>query len=162
MRPKLRLPQVQSIAIGRAWIPSTQSPIPEQDVEYLTMQPKSPGEFAENIGIEMDTVSGDEVTAHIKILPELHQPNGIAHGGVYCSIVETLASVGAATWWGERGRVVGVSNSTDFFRSTREGTMQCRATPLHRGRSTQVWVVEIKDEQDRLISRGQVRLQNLT
>lgn len=126
------------------------------------MQPKSPGEFAESVGIEMDTVSGDEVTAHIEILPKLHQPYGIAHGGVYCSIVETLASVGAATWWGDRGRVVGVSNSTDFFRSTREGTLQCRATPLHRGRSTQVWIVEMKDEQDRLISRGQVRLQNLT
>ncbi|MEO6955869.1 MAG: PaaI family thioesterase, partial [Antricoccus sp.] len=132
------------------------------DAEYLTMQPKSPGEFAESVGIEMDTVSGDEVTAHVEILPKLHQPYGIAHGGVYCSIVETLASVGAATWWGERGRVVGVSNSTDFFRSTREGIIQCRATPLHRGRSTQVWVVEMKDEQDRLISRGQVRLQNLT
>jgi uncharacterized protein (TIGR00369 family) len=75
--------------------------------------------------------------------------------------VESSASVGAAAWFGERGRVVGVSNSTDFFRAVTEGELTATAVPVHRGRSQQVWRVTIKDEQDRLVAQGQVRLQNL-
>ena len=77
-------------------------------------------------------------------------------------MVETLASVGAAVWLGDRGQVVGVNNSTDFYRAVREGRLTSTATPVHRGRSQQVWVVETHDEEGRLVSRGQVRLQNLT
>jgi uncharacterized protein (TIGR00369 family) len=84
------------------------------------------------------------------------------HGGVYCSVVETAASVGAALWLGDRGQVVGVSNQTDFLRAVREGVLTATATPVHRGRLQQLWTVDIKEEQDRLVSRGQVRLQNIT
>jgi uncharacterized protein (TIGR00369 family) len=77
-------------------------------------------------------------------------------------VVETLASVGAAVWLGDRGKVVGVSNSTDFYRAVTEGTLRATARPIHRGRSQQVWAVEIVDDQERTVSRGQVRLQNLT
>ena len=66
--------------------------------------------------------------------PKHHQPYGIVHGGVHCSVVETLASVGAATWLGEQGQVVGVNNNTDFYRAVREGRMTSTATPIHRGR----------------------------
>ena len=76
-------------------------------------------------------------------------------------MVETLASIGAGVWLGERGKVVGVNNSTDFYRAVTEGLLTSTATPVHRGRSQQVWVVETVDEDGRLVSRGQVRLQNL-
>ena len=55
--------------------------------------------------------------------PEHHQPFGITHGGVYCVAVETAASVGAGYWYGERGQVVGVSNSTEFLRPVRDGEL---------------------------------------
>ena len=93
--------------------------------------------------------------------PKLHQPYGIVHGGVHCSVVETLASIGAAYWIGEKGKVVGVNNNTDFYRAVSEGTLTSTATPLHRGRSQQVWVVETLTEDGKVASRGQVRLQNL-
>jgi len=76
--------------------------------------------------------------------------------------VETLASIGAAIWLGDRGRVVGVNNSTDFYRAVRVGRLTSTGTPVHRGRSQQVWVVETVDENGRMVARGQVRLQNLT
>jgi 1,4-dihydroxy-2-naphthoyl-CoA hydrolase len=119
------------------------------------------GPFAESLGLVLDTADGDEVTAHWTVRPEMHQPFGILHGGVHCSVVETLASLGAALWLGERGRVVGVSNSTDFYRASTAGELTSKAHPLHRGRSQQVWLVETTDEQDRVVARGQVRLQNL-
>jgi uncharacterized protein (TIGR00369 family) len=89
------------------------------------------------------------------------QPYGLVHGGTYCGAIESAASWGAALWFGDRGRVVGVANHTDFLRAARDGTMTATATPIHRGRSQQLWLVEVTDEQQRLVARGQVRLQNL-
>ena len=118
--------------------------------------------FVDYLGIEFTEVGPDEVVATWSATPDLHQPYGIVHGGAHCSVVETLASVAGAIWLGERGNVVGVNNNTDFYKAVSEGLLTSRATPVHRGRSQQVWVVETRDEDDRLISRGQVRLQNLT
>jgi 1,4-dihydroxy-2-naphthoyl-CoA hydrolase len=120
------------------------------------------GAFVEFLGVTFLEATGDTVVATWDVRPELHQPHGILHGGVHCSVVETLASVGAGVWLGEGGTVVGVNNNTDFYRAARDGELTSTATPLHRGRSQQVWVVETVDEGGRTVARGQVRLQNLT
>jgi len=114
------------------------------------------------LGIRVVETSADLVRLEWDVTPDHHQPYGIVHGGVHCTAIETAASVGAALWFGDRGRVVGVSNQTDFLRAVSEGTLAAVATPIHRGRSQQLWLVEITDEQHRLVARGQVRLQNLT
>lgn len=119
------------------------------------------GTFAEALGLRFTQVSPDVVTATWEAGPSLHQPFGIVHGGVHCTVVETLGSIASALWFGERGHVVGVSNQTDFYRAVSEGPLVSTATPLHRGRSQQVWVVETRDQQDRLVARGQLRTQNL-
>ena len=124
------------------------------------------GEFVQHLGIETTQIGPDRVEARWTVGPHLHQPYGIVHGGVHCSVVETLASVGAAVWLTQPERspdatVVGVNNSTDFYRAVREGDLTSTATPVHRGRSQQVWLVETRDDQDRMVARGQVRLQNL-
>ncbi len=119
------------------------------------------GPFGEYLGLDIKTADGDEVVGAWSAVPRLHQPHGIVHGGIYCSVVETLASVGAALWFGDRGKVVGVSNSTDFYKAVSEGQLTSTARPVHRGRSQQVWIVETEDESGRVVARGQVRLQNL-
>jgi 1,4-dihydroxy-2-naphthoyl-CoA hydrolase len=122
------------------------------------------GAFVEHLGVQFEEVSGDRVTATWTAKPDLHQPYGIVHGGVHCSVIETLASVGAAIWAADQdpdAKVVGVNNNTDFYRAVREGTLSSTATPLHRGRSQQVWLVETVDAEGRTVARGQVRLQNL-
>ena len=120
------------------------------------------GPFASYIGLEFQRVDDDRVEATWTAGEKLHQPYGIVHGGVHCAVVETLASIGAATWLGDRGQVVGVNNNTDFYKAVAEGTIHSLATPLHRGKSQQVWVVESRQEDGTVVSRGQVRLQNLT
>jgi uncharacterized protein (TIGR00369 family) len=120
------------------------------------------GHFTDYLGVRFEEVSGDRVVATWTARPELHQPFGILHGGAHAGVVETLASVGAGVWWGDRGKVVGVNNNTDFYRAVREGELTSTATPLHRGRSQQVWVVETVDAEGRMVARGQVRLQNLS
>ncbi len=119
------------------------------------------GQFVRHLGLQIAEASPDRVRGTWEAAPHLHQPYGIVHGGAHCSVVETLASVGAATWLGERGKVVGVNNNTDFFRAVTTGELSSAATPLHRGRSQQLWLVETKDAGGRLVARGQVRLQNL-
>jgi 1,4-dihydroxy-2-naphthoyl-CoA hydrolase len=101
------------------------------------------------LGLRLDEAGPDRVVMSWTVGPQHLQPYG-------------SASIGAAVWFGDRGKVVGVANHTNFLRSTGEGTLTATATPLHRGRSQQLWLVEITDDQRRAIARGEVRLQNLT
>ena len=118
--------------------------------------------FDELIGLDITAVGPEEVRASLVVTPELLQPYGLLHGGVLCSVVETLGSVGGAAWFGERGNVVGTSNHTNLLRSARDGAqLQAVATPVHRGRTSQLWSVEVRDEQDKLIATGQLRVANL-
>ncbi|NJC13237.1 uncharacterized protein (TIGR00369 family) [Micromonospora profundi] len=114
------------------------------------------------LGLKFEEATADRVVISWQVRPELYQPFGIQHGGVYCSVVETAASVGGGLWLADRGRVVGVSNQTDFLRAVRDGELRAVGTPVHRGRSQQLWQVEITDADERLVARGQVRLQNLS
>ncbi len=134
---------------------------PQTSTDLSALNAEIRDSFVQHLGVEFTEVSGDRVVATWTARPELHQPYGIVHGGVHCSVIETLASVGAAVWMGDRGKVVGVNNNTDFYRAVREGTLTSTATPLHRGRSQQVWVVETLGEDGKVAARGQVRLQNL-
>jgi uncharacterized protein (TIGR00369 family) len=120
----------------------------------------TPSHFDELIGLTLVEATPDGVTATFEITPQLQQPYGILHGGVLCSVVESVGSISGAVWSG--GAVVGTSNHTNFLKATRSGTLTARSTPVHRGKSQQLWEVEITDEQDRLVAKGQLRLANLT
>jgi uncharacterized protein (TIGR00369 family) len=125
------------------------------------MSPDSGGRFGDLVGMRMVAATADRAVLEWDVTDDLHQPYGILHGGVYCTAVETAASWAAALWHGERGRVVGVSNTTDFLRAVSAGRLTATATPVHRGRSQQLWQVDVTDSSSRLVARGQVRLQNL-
>jgi uncharacterized protein (TIGR00369 family) len=114
------------------------------------------------MGFTFDEVGPDRVVLSWTVEPHHLQAYGIVHGGVHCAAVESSASVGAAMWFLDRGQVVGVSNHTNFLRASRAGErLTATATPVHRGRSQQLWQVEITDTEQRLVARGEVRLQNL-
>jgi uncharacterized protein (TIGR00369 family) len=112
------------------------------------------------LGIELLEVTPGRVLARLEAGPQHHQPYGVLHGGVYCSIVEAVASYGAghhALSLGQKG-VLGVSNATDFFRSHSTGELRCEGRPLHSGRSAHVWEVDVTRASDgKLVARGQVR-----
>jgi 1,4-dihydroxy-2-naphthoyl-CoA hydrolase len=114
------------------------------------------------LGFRMLEATPDRVVLDWTITADHHQPYGIVHGGVHCAAVESSASIGAALWFADRGKVVGVSNRTDFLRAARDGVLRATATPIDRAETMQLWLVEIRDESDRLVARGEVRLQNLS
>ncbi|UYP17274.1 PaaI family thioesterase [Rhodococcus sp. Z13] len=118
--------------------------------------------FNSALGLEFTEIGPDLARARWTVTPSQHQPYGIVHGGVYCAVIESVASVAAANWLGDKGNVVGVNNNTDFLRATRDGVLTATGTPVHRGRTQQLWRVVITDEQDRTVAQGQVRLANIT
>ena len=118
--------------------------------------------FVRAAGMQLDEVSGTAVSGHIDLSAEHHTPWGIVHGGVYTSAVESAASIGASTAVRERGMVaVGLTNTTHFLRSVTEGRVEVRAVALNQGRTQQLWQVDVIDERGRLLSHGEVRLQNV-
>jgi 1,4-dihydroxy-2-naphthoyl-CoA hydrolase len=129
-----------------------------------TLPPNFTAPFDDELGLHYTELSPDRVRAQLEVTPKLLQPMGLVHGGVYCSMVESMASVAAYAWLnakGDGGNVVGVNNNTDFLRSISSGTVYGTGEPIHRGRRQQLWLVTITDDDDRVLARGQVRLQNL-
>lgn len=144
----------------------------------LSALPNGFGPWARSIGLELTAARADLLQAKWQGSPGLYQPFGLVNGGVHCTVTETLASLAAALHRLDGTLpheapvpaladlsgfppVVGVSNLTEFFRPLRTEKVTSTATPVHTGRTQQVWQVETVDEQDRLVARGQLRLQNL-
>ena len=119
--------------------------------------------FDTELGLTYLEMTPDGGRARLELTDKLLQPWGIVHGGVYCSVIESLASVSAHVWLTENGggTVVGVNNNTDFLRAIKSGTVTATSTPIHRGRRQQLWLITITDADDRVVARGQVRLQNI-
>lgn len=114
------------------------------------------------LGLALTEVGPDRVVITWTVAEQNLQPYGLAHGGMHCLVNESAASIAGAAWLDADGSCVGVNNNTDFLRAARSGDeLTATATPLHRGRSQQLWQVETRDARDRLVARGQVRLQNL-
>lgn len=107
--------------------------------------------FAGLIGVQ-DLAPGEDGTlrATVPVRPELLQPFGLVHGGVYAAIAETLASIGTFVGVHEQGMAaMGLSNSTSFLRPILAGTIHAEARPLHRGRTTWLWDVTCADDAGR-------------
>jgi uncharacterized protein (TIGR00369 family) len=118
-----------------------------------------PNGWVREMGIVVTRATSDEVACELTIEDKHRQAYGIVHGGVHAGVIETLASIGAALVALPRGqRVVGLENNTSFIRAMRAGKLRGLARPVTRGRSSQVWEAWIRDEEDRLVAQGTVRL----
>lgn len=123
------------------------------------------GAYVELNGIDLTEIGPDRSVGRLEIGEQHHQPYGVVHGGVYCTLAETVASTGAAVWAIGRGMggAVGVTNKTDFLRATTEGVLIAVAAPIHQGRTQQLWQIDITREGDgKLVAQSQVRLHNIS
>lgn len=106
--------------------------------------------FDKLYGLELLSVSDTEVRAQLTVRPEVKQPAGLLHGGVYAAMAESMASIATALGVAPNGDMaMGLSNSTSFLRPITEGVVHALATRLHRGRTTWVWDVRFADEAGR-------------
>ena len=105
------------------------------------------------LGIELVELTPDRVVATMPVDDRTRQPFGILHGGASIALAETVASFGAAMRIDrERFVAVGQEINANHLRPKTEGIVTATAVPVHTGRSTQVWTIEIRDEDGRLVS----------
>lgn len=116
--------------------------------------------FDATVGFVID--DPDEIgrcAGHLPVTPRVCQPMGIVHGGVYAAIAETLASHGTARGvLADRKVPLGMSNNTSFLRPVSEGSVHGTGVAVHRGRTTWVWDIEMRDDLDRLCAVSRVTI----
>ncbi|HVO55332.1 MAG TPA: PaaI family thioesterase [Solirubrobacterales bacterium] len=106
--------------------------------------------FDELIGGEVLSVDPDDARARVPMRPELAQPFGIMHGGVYSSGIEGLCSLATAVAVWEDGMItVGQAINVNFLRPVSAGHAEVRARARHRGRTTWIWDAEVLDDEQR-------------
>jgi 1,4-dihydroxy-2-naphthoyl-CoA hydrolase len=108
--------------------------------------------LALSLGIEMIELSRERVVATMPVDDRTRQPFGLLHGGASIALAETVASFGATLHIDrERFVAVGLEINGNHVRAKTEGLVRATGTPVHLGRSSQVWTIEITDEQGRLV-----------
>ncbi|MGE8207543.1 hotdog fold thioesterase [Heyndrickxia sp. NPDC080065] len=106
----------------------------------------------ETLGMEFVEIGKGKVVATMPVNENTRQPFGYLHGGASVALAETVASVGATAIIDlEKEICFGLEINANHIRSKRDGVVTAIAEVVHRGKSTQVWEIKIKDEEDRLI-----------
>lgn len=104
------------------------------------------------LGIEFKELEKERVVCTMPVTSKTHQPFGILHGGASVALAETAASIAAFLNVNpDTHYPVGLEINANHMRAKRDGIVTAIATPFHIGRTTMVWQVEIKDEQERLV-----------
>lgn len=103
------------------------------------------------LGIEFVELAADRVVATMPVTPLVHQPHGFLHGGASVALAESVASVGAHISSAADKVAFGLEINANHIRPVRDGVLRATGTPLHQGRTTQVWEIRIEDEEQRLV-----------
>lgn len=117
---------------------------------------------SEHLGIEFTEVGDDHLSARMPVDARTRQPAGILHGGVSVVLAETLGSCGAAFAAPPGHRVVGLDINANHIRAVSSGWVTGTARPVHIGRTTQVWQIEIKNEEGKLTCLSRITMAVLT
>lgn len=131
-------------------------------VDLLGVDPADAGSWVRGAALVFDDVSATTVKAHADLGAEHRTPWGVVHGGLFATVAESAASVGASAAVLERGQfAVGVDNLTDFLRPMTEGRIDVVAVAVQQGKSDQLWQVTIDRSDGKTVSRSRVRLRNI-
>ncbi len=113
------------------------------------------------LGVEVVEASPERVVLRVEVTERLHQPYGLLHGGVSALLAEGAASFGGGLSVGSDELVVGTDLNCSHLRSMTAGTLTATATPIRKGRRVHVWGIELRDDENRLISVARCTLQVL-
>lgn len=115
--------------------------------------------MAKAIGIEITSYTKDKVVATMPVDERTKQPFGLLHGGASAALAETVASIAAfLNVDPETQAAVGIELNANHLRGKTEGMVTATATPLHRGRTIQVWEIRIEDEDAKLVCAARCTL----
>jgi len=105
------------------------------------------------LGITFEELTPDRIVCKMPVGEKTIQPMGLLHGGASVALAETAASIGTVININpETHFAVGLEINANHLRGKRDGVVTATATPFHKGRTTMVWDIQIRDEEDKLIS----------
>lgn len=115
----------------------------------------------ETLGIEFTEVGDDFLIARMPVSPRVHQPDGVLHGGASVALAESVGSAGAFIFLNSKDVVIrGIEIAANHVKSVRDGYVYAHASIVHKGRTTQLWQIKIKNEEGALVSL--IKLTTLT
>ena len=105
------------------------------------------GHLPGHLGVEIVTVSPESVESRMVVRPEVMAPNGFLHAASVIALADTSCGYGCVATLpaGAKGFTT-IELKANFLGTAREGAIACRATPVHLGRTTQVWDAVITNE----------------
>ena len=107
----------------------------------------------ETLEIEFIDIGEDFIIAKMPVNSKVLQPDGVLHGGATAALAESVGS--AASYFSidrEKQIVRGMVISCNHLKGVTEGFVYGKATPIHKGRTTQLWEIKVTDDNDNLIS----------
>jgi 1,4-dihydroxy-2-naphthoyl-CoA hydrolase len=107
--------------------------------------------LVQTLGIEFTALGEEYLEARMPVDERTMQPMGLLHGGASAALAETVGGAGAYLCVDEGTVCVGLEINANHIRPAQRGWVYARATCLHRGKTTQVWQIMIRDEQQRLV-----------
>ena len=123
------------------------------------LNPTSDQTMAGHLGIVYTAVGDDYLEATMPVDQRTVQPFGLLHGGASVALAETVGSMAANCCIDPtRQFCVGLEINANHIRSARSGLVTGRATPVHLGKRTQVWQIEIRDEEERLVCTSRLTM----
>lgn len=128
-----------------------------QGTTLAALNARSAGTLMEALGIVFTELGEGYLRATMPVDARTHQPYGLLHGGASVALAETLGS-SAGALLAAGNAVVGLEINANHLRAVREGTVTGTTRPLHIGRSTQVWEIEIEDEAGRPVCISRITL----
>ncbi|HJB78254.1 MAG TPA: PaaI family thioesterase [Candidatus Nosocomiicoccus stercorigallinarum] len=114
----------------------------------------------ETFNIEIVQLNKEKVVIEVDVTDDMKQPFGIIHGGMNAVLIETAISLGG-TENVEDGYATGVEINVNHIRPVSTGRLITTATPIHIGKSTQIWTAEIKNNDGKTTAVGRMTLMNV-
>ncbi|KMM37290.1 hotdog fold thioesterase [Guptibacillus hwajinpoensis] len=106
----------------------------------------------EALGIKAITLTPEKVVLEMPVGPSTHQPLGFLHGGASVALAESAASIGGSlNLDSDNEAAFGMEINANHLRSKKDGVVRAIAQPIHIGRRTMVWEINIVDEEEELI-----------
>lgn len=118
----------------------------KQAISIEALTAGSANSAVSHLGVEFLEVGEDFIRARVPVDPRTVQPYGLLHGGVSVVLAETLGSCGAAYAVPEGHRVVGLDINANHLKGTSSGWVTGITRPVHIGRSTHVWSIELTND----------------
>ncbi|WP_224214117.1 hotdog fold thioesterase [Vibrio metschnikovii] len=112
----------------------------------------------EHLNIIYTEITENSISATMPVCSYTHQPLGMLHGGASVVLAETLGSIAGNFAVDETRYCVGLDINANHLRAMRQGQVIGTAKPIHIGISTQVWQIDITDEQGRLVCVSRLTL----